>query len=84
MFENLHKISLISIEKAPVTQPNIYSLAFNVIARWKYERFEKLNIPFFYLSKLKTPNFKLSYFRCDYTRNLWNVRYSELLDKGKL
>ena len=26
MFENLHKISLISIEKAPVTQPNIYSL----------------------------------------------------------
>ena len=27
MFENLHKISLISIEKAPVTQPNIYSLA---------------------------------------------------------
>ena len=26
MFENLHKISLIPIEKAPVTQPNIYSL----------------------------------------------------------
>ena len=26
MFENLHKISLISIEKAPITQPNIYSL----------------------------------------------------------
>ena len=27
MLENLHKISLTSIEKAPVTQPNIYSLA---------------------------------------------------------
>ena len=26
MLENLHKISLTSIEKAPVTQPNIYSL----------------------------------------------------------
>ena len=26
MLENLHKISLRSIEKAPVTQPNIYSL----------------------------------------------------------
>ena len=30
MFGNLHKISLISIEKAAVTQPNIYSLgAYN-------------------------------------------------------
>ena len=27
MLENLHKNSLTSIEKAPVTQPNIYSLA---------------------------------------------------------
>ena len=26
MLENLHKIGLSSIEKAPVTQPNIYSL----------------------------------------------------------
>ena len=26
---NLHKISLTSIEKAPVTQPNIYSLGYN-------------------------------------------------------
>ena len=30
MFENLHKISLISIEKAPVTQPNIYSLGIGL------------------------------------------------------
>ena len=30
MLENLHKISLTSIEKAPVTQPNIYSLAFYI------------------------------------------------------
>ena len=26
MLENLHKISLTSIEKAPVIQPNVYSL----------------------------------------------------------
>ena len=26
MLENLHKIGLTSIERAPVTQPNIYSL----------------------------------------------------------
>ncbi len=31
MLENLHKISLTSIEKAPVTQPNIYSLGFYYI-----------------------------------------------------
>ena len=31
MLENLHKISLTSIEKAPVTQPNIYSLASTYI-----------------------------------------------------
>ena len=30
VFKNLHKISLISIEKAPVTQPNIYSLGIRV------------------------------------------------------
>ena len=33
MFENLHKISLISIEKAPVTQPNIYSLDIHYIQK---------------------------------------------------
>ena len=31
MLENLHKIGLTSIEKAPVTQPNIYSLGKNTI-----------------------------------------------------
>ena len=39
MFENLHKNSLISIEKAPVTQPNIYILGKyldnNVCIEWK-------------------------------------------------
>ena len=30
MFENLHKISLISIEKALVTQPNIYSIGLAI------------------------------------------------------
>ena len=30
MLENLHKISLTSIEKSPVTQPNIYSLGTTV------------------------------------------------------
>ena len=40
MFENLHNISLISIEKAPITQPNIYSL-------------EKFNESFRALKKLR-------------------------------
>ena len=31
MLANLNKISLTSIEKAPITQPNIYSLACNFI-----------------------------------------------------
>ena len=31
MLANLHKISLTSIEKAPVTQPNIYSLVANLV-----------------------------------------------------
>ena len=46
MFENLHKISLISIEKAPVTQPNIYSLGYSNVQNSSIGGYKRTGVNF--------------------------------------
>ena len=47
MLENLHKISLTFIEKAPITQPNIYSLALDnqlyILYLWRSKMYDWLS-----------------------------------------